>query len=306
MKKITIIKHNDGELANQLWNYISIYAYSLETGAKVENPSFFEYHNHFNLLKKESAVTKFFSYWFRGTPHRRAHWKHRLWRKIYKVYVHIVQAFERKNIISSESSDGGATYLPPTADLPALKGKNRIYFAGWLFRNPAGLRKWRRELIPQFTPASPVEKRVTDIAISLREKYQRVIGVHIRQADYKVFKGGTYFMSQEKVRSILNEYISKNSFTINTTLFLMTSDGSMDPEAFKGLNVYISKEDAVTDLFLLSSTDAIIGSDSSFGAFASWYGNIPHITMKNGPMDWDYYADKREFFENKYLTMVQY
>ena len=58
----------------------------------------------------------------------------------------------------------------------------------------------------------------------------------------------------------------------------------------------LTQDASVTDLFLLSRTDAIVGSDSSFGAFAAWYGNISHIIAKSGPMDWSYYAGKKGFF----------
>ena len=41
MRKIIILKHGGGELANQLWNYLSVYAFGLERGISVLNPSFF-------------------------------------------------------------------------------------------------------------------------------------------------------------------------------------------------------------------------------------------------------------------------
>ena len=57
MKKYVIIKPNCRELANHLWNYLSIYAYGIETGSRVYNPSFFEWHQYFNLNKKELFIT---------------------------------------------------------------------------------------------------------------------------------------------------------------------------------------------------------------------------------------------------------
>jgi hypothetical protein len=88
------------------------------------------------------------------------------------------------------------------------------------------------------------------------------------------------------------------------TVFLITSDGPIDPHLFFDLETHISQENAVTDLFLLASTLAIIGSDSSFGHFASWYGNIPHIVLKKQAIDWEYYKDKDKYFVNKYLELL--
>ena len=73
-----------------------------------------------------------------------------------------------------------------------------------------------------------------------------------------------------------------------------------------GLNLSVSKKSAVYDLFLLSKTDIILGSNSTFSAFASYYGNIPLVVMQKEKMDWDYYADKKSYFENKYSTFVSY
>ena len=43
LKKIIILSHPKGcRLANQLWNYASIYAYSLDINCKLKNYSFFE------------------------------------------------------------------------------------------------------------------------------------------------------------------------------------------------------------------------------------------------------------------------
>ena len=169
-----------------------------------------------------------------------------------------------------------------------------------------GLKKFREQLILAFTPYTKIEHKVKSIIKPLRQKYRRIIGIHIRQTDYKTFKGGAYFMSQKRVREIIDEYIQKDSIDKNNTLFLITSDGHIEEPLFKDLNTHISKENGIMDLFLLSSTDTIIGSDSSFGAFASWYGNIPHIIMTDNTIDWNYYTDKKEYFENMYSKMVQY
>lgn len=307
MKKIIIIKHGGGELANQLWNYVSIYAFGLEKDARVQNPSFFEYHHYFNLLKDESMLTRFFSFWFRKSSGRRGNPKNRFWRNIYLAMVRIMRTFFERNWLSSENDRNEITYLPPTSQLPlSIEKKDTVYLSGWLFRNPDGLSKFRKKIISSFAPNNRIEKRVVDIIQPLSEKYQKIIGIHLRQSDYRDFKGGTYFINQTRTKDIINEYIQKNSVDRNRVLFLIASDGPIDSGIFRNINTYISKEDAVTDLFLLSSTDTIIGSDSSFGAFASWYGNIPHIIMTKDPIDWNYYEDKKEYFRNKYSKMVQY
>lgn len=303
-KRLIILKHGGGELANQLWNYLSIYAYGLETGLPVRNPSFFEYHYFFRFLRNESLVTQITSRLLFRTPRRRKSLINRNQRMKYAQRVWIVRKLHAACVYSSENVENRRTLLPPSGALPERYGRcTTLYFAGWLFRNPKGLEKFRDELRAAFTPTDAILRRVESIISPLREAYTTVIGVHIRQADYKAFKGGRFFIGQERVRTILDEYIREKRLDANKAVFVITSDGPIDREIFKGIHIFISKENAVVDLFLLSETDVILGSDSSFGAFASWYGDIPQIILKREPIDWAYYRDKTGHFDNAYSEL---
>jgi hypothetical protein len=288
MKKLIILKHGGGELANQLWNYLSIYAYGLEIGAPVRNPSFYEYHYFFRFLDNESWVTRFNSLLLFRTPRRRTNWINKNQRLKYAQRAWITAKFNSARIYSSENTENKAVYLPPTAPLPTrFETCDKLYFTGWLFRNPKGLEKYATELRQAFTPKQEVLKKIDDMLSPLRVQYEKVVGIHIRQADYAHFKDGAYFISQSRVREIINEYIQKYSLSQNKTIFIIASDGKIDENIFRGLNILVSKEHAVTDLFLLSKTDVILGSDSSFGAFAAWYGNIRHFIFKKEVMDFN-------------------
>jgi len=301
MKKNIILKNAGGELANQLWNYVSIYAYSLEVGARTYNPAFFEYHNFFNLLKNENYLTRLFSMFFQK-PQRRNHWINKVFRFKYKILIKIICLFNKNNILSSENKTNVIFYLPPSKELATKTHKQ--YFLGWLFRNPVGLEKYRNEIIEAFKPKFNIERKINNIISEQKKKYSCIIGLHIRQGDYKIFRNGKYLIDQYRARQICHEYIENKKLNNQTTLFIITSDGKIDPEIFNGLNIYISKENAIADLFLLSKTEGVIGSDSSFGHFASWYGNIPHIVLKNETIDWNYYQNKNKYFTNKYLELL--
>lgn len=309
-KRIVILEHGGGELANQLWNYASIYAYTLEKGLALSNPSFYEYGSKFRMPRNKIIDTLLFRP-FKNYRGRRGDLKPRTFRLAYKLCAKAIQAGRSGNVVSSVNSENKAYYLSPSREsegnLKALEESDKnVYFIGWLFRNPRGLERYRKEIIEYFRPALEIEEHAESIIKGLRGKYEKVIGIHIRQGDYKDFKGGKYFIPQERVREILSEYARENILDAGKTAFIVASDGPVDESLFKNLNVHFSKEDAVTDLFLLSRTDAILGSDSSFGDFAAWYGNIPHIVFKKEPIDWAYYSDKKAFFENKYSTLVHY
>jgi len=233
----------------------------------------------------------------------------KFFRNLYKIYIIIVRIFFKNKIVSSKNTTNEVFYLPPSSTeskyISLLENKSIIYFEGWLFRNPTGLEKYRKEILEYFKPNEKIEKNINKYILELRKRYEHIIGVHIRQGDYKIFKGGKYLIDQKRIREILDEYLSffqKNSEKI---CFLITSDGKIEENNFVGLNYIISKKNPVEDLFLLSKTDIVIGSDSSFGEFSAYYGNISHIIFKNEKIDWKYYQ-KDKYFQNKYCLMTQY
>lgn len=308
MKKAVIIEHGGGELANQLWNYASIYAYTLETGFKLENPSFYEYGSMFMIRRGCMADMLLYSP-FRAYRGRRNKLLPKIWRKLYKIWAKSVVTRHANSVVSSVNTTNQVYYLPPSAmpseDLKRLEVEGRMYFSGWLFRNPRGLEKFRKEIVEYFKPIGKIDAEVNSL-ISNARKYKHVVGVHVRQSDYKEFKNGAYWIEQTRVREILDEYLKFSGKTKEEVCFVITSDGKIRTELFTGLNILISPLSAIHDLFVLSRTDIVLGSDSSFGDFASYLGNIPHIIFKREPIDWNYYFGKNTFFENKYCTMVQY
>ncbi len=309
MKKIVIVRTTGGELTNQLWNYASIYAYCLERGYALENPAFFEYGNYFTMPAPNLFFKLFFFLPFTNYTKRKQSFKRRLWRKLYEYYARALLALHKDSILVSDNSENRPFYLPPTeerAEVTRLENAGTIYLDGWLFRNPAGLEKYRKELLRYFRPRRDIEAKVAARIQELRSAYTSVVGVHIRQGDYVTWRGGAYFVPQTRVREILGEYLKTTVYAASETCFVITSDGPVDVSLFAGLNIFVSRENAVHDLFLLSSTDAILGSNSTFGAFASYYGNIPFVVMQKEKMDWEYYRDKTKFFENKFSTFVSY
>jgi hypothetical protein len=306
MRKAVILEHGGGELANQLWNYASIYAFALERGITLRNPSFFEYHSCFTMLLRESMATQMRSLWFQ-TPRRRDHIINRMGRARYALTSKAVAYMKASCIVSSKNTENKVTYLPPSGELPlGLEACETLYFTGWLFRNPEGLKKYRKEIIEYFQPVPRIVDTVEAYMVEMRRKYEHVVGLHIRQGDYQIFKDGKYWVEQKRVREIADEYLRFSGKDPKAVCFAIASDGPVDISQFGGLNIVVSDMRAVEDLFMLSKTDIILGSDSSFGDFAAWYGNIPHVIFKNEPVDWEYYRDKKSFFENKYCALVQY
>jgi hypothetical protein len=310
-KKVIIFQHGGGELANQLWNFVSVYAYCKERGYECRNYSFFEFGKFFNIPVGNLLIDIFFFWPFRSYTKRRDALQVRIWRFLYKLlYVAPIERFLKKNTVSSKNIDKKTYYLPPSAKVPELDNLERkeqtIYMTGWMFRNPVGIKKYREDIVNYFSPNSEISKSTERTFTPLREKFSHTAGVHIRQSDYKVYKSGEFLIPQERIREILDEYLKVNKKSIAETCFVIATDGEIRKEIFEGLNIIINNKSAVEDMFTLSRCDVILGSDSSFGNFAAYYGNVPHIIFKKESIDWNYYSDKSTYFENKYCTLVHY
>lgn len=312
MKKVIILKHGGGELANQLWNYISIYAYCLEKNYGCENPSFFEHARFFNIppIKNKVLYWLFFPL-FHNYVGRRSSPRVRFFRALYKIYILWVHATRRDSIVSSGNTTNTPFYLPPTKPVEqsfSMTEKNNgvLYFEGWFFRNPEGIKKYRTDIVHYFSPKEHIRDKTISIITPLRKRFNHIVGVHIRQGDYATFKDGKYLLRASRAYEILKEYLERENKNPENTAFVITSDGPINSEDFPGLTIHITHGNAVEDLFVLSVTDVIIGSNSSFGNLAGYIGNIPHIVMTKEPMDWGYYRGKNYYFPTKYCTMVHY
>lgn len=311
IEKIIILRHGGGELANQVWNYASVYAYCLERRIKCENHSFFEYAHFFNILPIGNKVlySLFFAP-FRDHVGRRNTFRTRFFRALYKTYVLLVHITKRCAVVSWVNNANKPYYLPPTlteAQLLAKENNNNVlYFEGWLFRNPRGLDKYRNEVVQYFTPSETIRNNVSRVIDPLRKKFFRIVGVHIRHGDYATFKGGQYYLETSRVFEVLNEYLKEYGLQSEYTVFIITSDGKVSAEDFPGLNVIHTNGNAGEDLFTLAASNIVIGSDSSFGNLAAYLGNVPHLVITKEPIDWEYYREKTTYFPTKYCTMVHY
>src|SRR3989339_176910 len=247
MKKTIILNKPKGcRLANQLWNYISIYAYSLEIGARCVNFCFYE-----NKKDQITGVRSYDNYYkYFNIPNHKIISLivnlntiiNRLSQKLRPLNRYVKYIKNKNKIICS--GEEMAFYLEPTKNNSIINNKTtKIYFDGWMFRNPKGIEKYRREIIKYFAP---------------KEKFIK------------------------KIESKIN----------------------MDK--FPGLNIIKNNGNMIEDLFILAKTDIIIGSDSTFGAFASYYGDVPFVVFQKPKMDWEYYKDKKYYFENKHNTLTFY
>jgi hypothetical protein len=270
MRNIIIVEHRAKELANRLWNDLSITAFGMSMGARVINTTRLE-HLHF-------------------------------WRYVHMLYARFVDVATRHTC--GVWTTGMPKFLPPTASLSKkFEACNTLYFFGWLFRNPAGLKKYRDALIKAFAPGARIQNKIQDILATVPSDRIR-IGMHIRQRPFKGFENGEFLISLARMKTILEEFLREKMLHARDVALVVVSDCPIPDGAFEGFTTVMSPEDEKTNLFLLSKCSAVIGDNSTFSNLAAWFGDVPHIVATDEPVDWPYYRDKKKYFENTYATFT--
>jgi len=299
-KKITIIDHG-GQLGNQLWNYASVYAFCLEKGYACENPAFFHYAKFFPHLKCGLIPKYILGSLFGFFPKNRF-----TLNRMYRRYLELKYGKKKlAQAIRASDSEGNMELflLPPTENNDARQQQDlvrveqtgpELLFSGYAFRNPVGMAKYHSQLVKIFQPRANITRAVDALITEARSTAAKLVGVHIRQNDYRTFEGGKYYFSPDQVARMLNDYIAKTGQA--NTCFIIASDEKIDPSVFAGLNIRFTSGQIMEDLFALSRTDLLIGTNSTFGAFAAFYGNIPMVIFTDQVIDWNHYLNLNYFF----------
>lgn len=278
-KEVIILRHNGGQLGNQLLLFTSVYAFCLENGYKCSNYSFYEYNKYFDF-----QTSNFWIRLFEKLSQIKFYKKRIVIYIIYKYFSYLFQFFKKGDILNEDTKE--FFYLPPTPiknvihktiiNKITISPSNLLYLSGWTFRNPVGLRKYYKQITEKFKPKKEILQRANQF-INQIKKDNFLVGVHIRQGEYKSkkFMDGKLYFNENEVADILRNYLTKEKRDPKKVLFLLCSDGPLNLVYFSGLRIQIGIGIMIEDLITLSMCDIIIGSNSTFGSFAAYFGNIP-------------------------------
>lgn len=268
MKKLVIVKPGCKELGNELVNRMSIYAYGLEIGAQIINRSAY------------------------GYP-----WPLKVAHALYARYI------GKRNAECSLRAWRAPIFLPPTKLLPTAQTCDSLYFFGWVFRNPVGIEKYRKEIVAAFTPNKRMRENIRGVVSSLPAD-RTLIGIHLRQRPFLGFPRGDFLVPVERVEQVLNAYIREKNLDAKDVALVVVSDMPLTEKTFAGYTHRVLYGNTETNLFSLARCSAVIGTNTTFSNVAAWFGNVPHIVTTAEPVDWEYYKGKEAYFENKYATFA--
>lgn len=314
MKRVVLFGPGQ-RLGNQLWNVAAVYAYCCERGYKFQDYSVADYRRHFIFPAGLSSYERTIGYGQkasrsisavgRSMPVRAAEITARfgadLVTKLAIQASNLVPRLRRGPVLSAYRS---AIILPPTFTAAEVveaetTASHCIYLRDWLFWNPVGISRHRAAILSFLTPKSEPAARVAAYLGACRREHDMLVGVHMRQTDYRTYWHGRFYVGPPRFREILEEFLTIGPGKGKRVAFLVCSDEAVSSETFAGLDVVFGLGGEFEDLLALAGCDAIIGSNSTFSGFASYYGDIPMVIASRDEIEWEYYRDRTGYFENR-------
>ena len=261
---LIIVARPAGQLANRLFQFSHLVALAAETGVTVANPGLGEYADHFPAFGRD-ALCRY------PAPRRNL-----------PPALRPLAAGAAAAALRAAGALPGVQALdvPDSEDRdlenPPLHDHRVVLAAGWRLRAPRAFSRRREEVKRVFIPA-PEDIAAAEAAVTrARESASRVVGVHRRRGDYAVWQDGRYLFDDGQYAGVMRR---TSELLGGDVAFLVCSDEPVPPGTFGGLAVHPGAGEPVPDLHALSLCDRLIGPPSTFGAWASFMGDVPRYEI---------------------------
>ncbi len=163
--------------------------------------------------------------------------------------------------------------LQSNAFVQKVRGRRPVLVSGWNFDAGDLFAKHASAIRDHFRILPEHQIRVDASIAEARGDASFVIGVHIRQGDYKTFRGGRYYYTIDQYVAAMRRV--RERFSDRRVAFWVCGNGPLNRRDFGNLNVHFGTGHLVEDLYGLAATDFLIGPPSTFTKWASFYGSVP-------------------------------
>jgi Glycosyl transferase family 11 len=252
-RPIIVLAQSHGRLGNRLWTLANLLAYAIE--------------KRLTLLAPPSSQIKSPAVLREGWPGKLALLGYRLNLKLSFFPTLLLKEGELLDLEHDPDFEGLA------------RSRYVLFLSGFYFAAPASLQLHRQQIVTTLAPPAEVLDSVRRVMGQCGQRADVQVGVHMRRTDYRVFCDGLLFYTDAEFYAVMQHLAER--FRPQTACFHLVSDEPIDPAAFDGLNIEIHRGAPLEDMYSLASCDYIIGPNSSFSHWASFWGAVPlHI------LDW--------------------
>ena len=304
-RRLVILTQGGGRFCNQLIIYGHLIAFVNEYRDKYDlmNMSFFSYRS---LLEDPKL---FDDYCFKSKQLVLINLVHSIYRKIEFLPAKIIKLikailiflwsflcyknlFEMQSVIVNEKTmilDGYGyriekLCLDDKHDIGILERSKITLLSGWKIRSWHLFHKHQDYIREKLKFNQEYQQKANIFIQPILNKYDFVIGVSIRQGDYRKYKNGQfYFTTEQYVKWMMQ---TKKVFSSKGKIgFVVTSDETKTISKFQGLDVHFasgifgSSGHYVESILELSKCHLIMTPPSTFGLWSAFIGRVPVLPL---------------------------
>ena len=268
-KKILIVAEGYGRWGNRLMLFAYSICWAKENRSIVLNPSFNEYSKYFAYFKKnvlcsvpsmcsqgnilnELIIHQFIKSFVR-IPKRNG-----ILFKYLSNTLHLSE--ENKNTESISFKN-------------VLKTKNVVFLDGFIMgkRNYDLIKTNKNILVDIFKFENEIREKGDIFLNSFIESNKLLIGVCMRQGDYRSYRNGFYYLKDQQYLKVINSL--GDQFANDVNFFIASEEPKKD--FANQPNITVNCGSPALNLYMLSRCDYIIGPPSTFMTWASFYNDVP-------------------------------
>ncbi len=273
-------KYGNLGLGNRLFVFAHFIANAIEHDYTLCYPAFHEYAHYF----KETENNFFCRYPAPASPAKSGRSLQGpfcyLLNKFTSVYCKLHLSLEYvKALDITTRDDFDGDYDLDDQEFVGLCTASRFLFArGWAFRAERSIRK-HADRVRQFL--TPVDRHATNVSRLIdraRTGCDLLVGVHIRQGDYRTWLDGKYYYSTGVYADIVNQ--AGELWGTKRVRYLICSNEQQDQRLFEGLDYLFGNDHQLEDMYALAACDYLIGPPSTYTMWASFYGSVPLFTVE--------------------------
>jgi hypothetical protein len=176
-------------------------------------------------------------------------------------------------------AQGEALDLDSPAFLGRVTRRPVTTIAGWRIATWKQVAAQEIELRSYFRPAAAFRRAAESFVTGLRDRYDRLFGVFIRQTDYREWYDGRFLFETGRYADWMRELVELNRG--QRVGFVVASESAQDAAVFSGLPVHFATGVAgqgghwFESWIELSLCDVIVSPPSTFSATAAFLGDRP-------------------------------
>ena len=277
-KRVLVIASPTGNLGNRLFLFSNFIGFAAENNFEVHNPAFYKYATCF-----ESTYNHFLCKY----PSRRASMpkNNRVLGNVFLKLVYcasaVVQILPNNSLFHTIvlKNNDQRLNLDSASVLQMLRGKRIVFFRGWLFIDQTNIAKHAAKIRKYFIPRKMFQEAIDSPIICLKQSCDLLLGIVIRQGDYKRWLDGKYFYSIDTYVQMMQQLNSL--FPERKVGFFICSDAELDTQCFAGFQFIFRSKHDLENRYTLAQCDYILSVPSTYGGWAAFYGHVPMCILSS-------------------------